>query len=152
LKLLHPGLARRRRLSLLIPAVIGFLFFALAVAGAVPNIRFIATAKRTQGHFIGAVTKIGGNHGGSFYRPMFRYQAADGSIRSFTARSGSSDQPYADGQAVTVLYDPAHPEDARLNGFYELWIGPVVLGVTGLFLIALGISLFGAIRRRDAGR
>lgn len=135
---------------MLIPAAIGSLFLLLAAASAAPDIGFVLRAARTEGRFVGAVTRQGGNHGGTFYRPMFHYRTADGSIRTFTARGGSTSQPYADGDKAVILYDPANPSDARLNGFFALWIGPVVLGGCGLFLILLGLGLFGAVRRRDA--
>ncbi len=40
---------------------------------------------------------------------------------------------YKVGDKVRVFYDPAQPEDARLDFFLELWLGPMVLG--GLALI-----------------
>jgi hypothetical protein len=52
------------------------------------------------------------------------------------ANSDGSDA-YADyrvGDRVGVFYDPEQPEDARLDLFLELWLGPIVMGSLALIM------------------
>ncbi len=121
-------------LGILIPFLAGVVFLAGAVALAVPSIAFVARAVRTQAVFVGSVTRIGGSHGGSFHHPEFRFQTSDG--RSFVVSShfGSTDQPYATGDTVPVLYDPEDPDRSEIDSILELWLTPLALAIVGLGL------------------
>ena len=121
-------------LGLLIPFSVGVIFLAGAIALAVPRIAFVARAARTQAVFVGSVTRIGGSHGGSFHHPEFRFHTGDG--RSFVVSShfGSTDQPYATGDTVPVLYDPGDPERSEIDSILQLWLSPLALSIVGLGL------------------
>ena len=51
---------------------------------------------------------------------------------------GDYDPPWSEGDEVAVLYDPANPARADLDGFFNRWLLPLVLGVFGVVLLACG--------------
>ena len=126
----------------------GIAIFLSALFTAEPDVAFFIRADRVEGKFVGAITRKGGSHGGAFYHPMFSYAARDGSIRTFTAKGGSSSRPYADGAKVPVYVDPQHPEQARLNSVLDVWLLPIALAVAGALLTGIGLILRRALQRK----
>lgn len=74
---------------------------------------------------------------------------ADAEGRDRRTTSGGSDF-YADiavGDRITVYYDPADPDSARLDLFLELWIVPLLLGSFSLVLLLAGAVVVSSLRR-----
>ena len=63
---------------------------------------------------------------GRTYSPIVEFEA-DGRAVRFEGQNSSDPPVYRVGQRVEVLYDPARPEAARINNFYELWLAPLLL-------------------------
>jgi hypothetical protein len=59
---------------------------------------------------------------------------------------GSSSGSYLVGESVEVLVSPAQPDQATLNYFSDLWLGPILTGVLGA-----GCLLTGLMGRRATG-
>ncbi len=137
----------RRSTALLIPFVVGLLFLSGAAVTFARTLNFVIGASRTEASFAGSVSKSGGNHGGRFLYPRFRFIAADGRTRTVTSRSGSTDQPYGDGDKITVLYDPRDPEHAEIDSIW-LWIAPLFLAPFGLFFSAIPAIVWLLLRRK----
>ncbi|WFU37380.1 DUF3592 domain-containing protein [Bradyrhizobium sp. CB82] len=121
--------------------LVGLLLLALGLFKVGGTVAFLARAERTEARFVGAVARSAGNHGGTFLYPRFRFLTVDGRSITFTSSSGSTDQPYSDGERVEIVYDPRRPEDARLPSFLTLWIAPVLLCCGG-FLLTGGAIFF----------
>ena len=78
---------------------------------------------------------------GEAYYPVVEFVALDGKRRNVQLNEGSFPAAYEVGDEVTVLYEPDHPLDARINSFGSsagMWILP---GITGI----LGIAFLGAV-------
>jgi hypothetical protein len=76
-----------------------------------------------------------------YYFPVVEFVAADGRPHTVHMTEGSSVPSHEVGDEVTVLYDPEHPLDSRIQslGSYALmWILP---GITGI----LGLGFLGAV-------
>lgn len=76
-----------------------------------------------------------------YYYPLVEFIARDGRRHSVQMTEGSSSPSHEVGDQVTVLYEPGHPLDARIQSFASaamLWIVP---GITGL----LGLAFLGAV-------
>jgi hypothetical protein len=76
-----------------------------------------------------------------YYYPVVDFVSADGRSHSVQMTEGSSAPSHEIGDEVTVLYNPAHPLEARIKSFgsYALmWILP---GITGI----LGLAFLGAV-------
>jgi Protein of unknown function (DUF3592) len=67
------------------------------------------------------------------YAPVVRFTTGDGREIEFHGRGGS-DRGFAQGDRVTVIYDPANPIHARIVSFLDLWLPTVAaFGVAVLF-------------------
>jgi hypothetical protein len=74
-----------------------------------------------------------------FYHPVIRFVTARGQHVTFQATQGSESRPaYQIGQSVGILYNPQHPEDARLDTWFSRW-GPVDNLLFGFLFLLLGI-------------
>ena len=69
-----------------------------------------------------------------FYYPVIEFTANDGHKREVQLNEGS-DSPYYEKGEITVLYDPDHPLDARIQsagGNALMWVLPGITGILGL--------------------
>jgi hypothetical protein len=114
--------------------LVGLILLGLGLFELGSTIAFLARAEQTDARFAGAVARSGGNHGGTFLYPTFQFVTSDGRSVTFASSSGSTGQPYSDGERVRIAYDPRRPDDARLLSFLTLWIAPVLLCGAGLLL------------------
>jgi hypothetical protein len=76
-----------------------------------------------------------------YYYPVVEFTASDGRRRSVQMSEGSWPPSHEVGEEVTVLYDPEHPLDARIQSAGSnvlMWILP---GITGI----LGLGFLGAV-------
>ena len=135
-----------RRIALAVPLVIGLLFAVAAMATFVRTALFVAGAARTDATFVGSVSRAGGRSGGTFLYPQFRFTTDRGQVVTMTSSSGSTEQPYADGETAPVLYDPSHPERAELDT-YMVWIVPLFLAPFALVFTLVPAGFIALSRR-----
>ena len=61
--------------------------------------------------------------------------------------SGSNPPDFHVGQEVDILYNPQNPYDVKVNSFWEIWGGPLILaGLGGIFLLVGLTKLTSVIR------
>jgi hypothetical protein len=76
-----------------------------------------------------------------YYYPVVEYVSADGRPHSVQMAEGSSRPAHEVGDDVTVLYNPQHPLEARIQSFGSdalMWIVPGITGILGIaFLCAV---------------
>lgn len=80
------------------------------------------------------------------YTPVVRFTTADGREIEFHGRGGS-DSALAEGDRVTVIYDPADPIRARIVSFLDLWL-PTVAAFGVSILLGSCVWLSRRSRRR----
>lgn len=119
------------RLPLVVVALIGVAILTLGAYQTIDTVAFVVGAERTEARFTGAAVRIGGNHGGAFFHPIFEFVTPAGRTIDFTLSSGSTEQPYSAGDRVPILHDRARPQNARLNSFITLCLIPLVLDAAG---------------------
>jgi Protein of unknown function (DUF3592) len=78
--------------------------------------------------------------GGDTYSPVFSY-SVDGKPYEYESVNSSSPPSNEVGDVVTLLYNPDNPAKARQNSFWELWLLPLVLCPSSIFMIALSIFI-----------
>lgn len=85
------------------------------------------------------------------YYPVVEFTAANGRQVEFQSNSGSSPPSYNQGEQVSVLYEPSSPEAAKINGFFSLWGGALIIaGFGSVFgLIGGGIMAYVALKSRS---
>ena len=70
-----------------------------------------------------------------YYFPVVEYVSADGRRHTVHMTEGSSVPSHEVGDQVTVLYDPQHPLEARIQSFGSsalLWVLPGITAIIGL--------------------
>ncbi len=121
-------------------AFLGVCVLAIAILPYQSTRHFLNESAKTTG----TVIELRPSRSGSTrtYLPIVQFNSPDG--RTFTfAHSVSSYPPsFSEGQKVEVLYRKTNPQDAKIQGFFSLWIGTFILGIIGtMFLTAAGIAL-----------
>lgn len=104
------------------------------------------------GSAIGTVVRLEeseSNEGGTVYSPVVEF-TANGQTHSFESGNASDPPDYEVGDEVKVLYDPAAPNEARIESFAELWLMPILLIPAMLLGMLIVNGVFGwlAIRGR----
>jgi hypothetical protein len=82
------------------------------------------------------------------YRPVVEFTAPNGSKVHITGSGGSNPPAYARGDKVRVLFDPANPEQAKIDSFMEQSFGPLILGGMGAIFGLVGGGMVGFMVRR----
>lgn len=98
---------------------------------------------RTAAHTEGVVTDVvRDRRPGLLYRVVFatvvRFQDEKGKWHQFAEPISSNPPPYQRGQRVPVLYDPAAPGAAVIDGFLGRFLVPTIFTVLGLVMLVLG--------------
>jgi hypothetical protein len=88
--------------------------------------------------------------GDDVYYPRVRFLTPASEPMEFTGSVGSSPAAFDVGEAVAVLYNPTDPRDARIDSFFQLWFGPLVMGFLGLVFTAVGGGAVIAFVRSNA--
>jgi len=130
---------------------LGVVFIAIGVLTASGARRFLATAAAAEGRIVDytADRDLSDDDDQVMYTPVIEFTTSDERVLRFTAGTSSSSRP-AVGRQVTVLYDPAQPERARLKSWAALWMLPVIFGGMGAVLAVLGVTLGIVLRPRRA--
>lgn len=74
------------------------------------------------------------------YKAVFQFKTADGNDYTVTSQLNAYPPTHKPGEAVTVLYAPAHPEAARIKSFWELWFFTTV--ATAITLVFLAFRIY----------
>ena len=83
----------------------------------------------------------------SYFYPIVQFHTAREQVVEFEGNDGS----LRAGDSVRVLYDPANPQDARLDSWSSRWGAGTVPLAIGLVLIAVGAVLYRLLRPVEAG-
>jgi hypothetical protein len=125
---------------------IGVVVLIVGAVVFVRTVQFVAGAERVTGTVID-LSRETDSEGGSVYRPVVRFTTREGEAVQFVSSVGSSPPSAEPGDRVDVLYDREDPYDAKLGGFFDLWMPTGIAVVVGGGFI--GIALF--IRHRTRG-
>ena len=67
---------------------------------------------------------------------VVEYQPRDGVVYKIESDGAESYQSFKIGDRLTVFYEADDPENARLDLFWEIWIGPIVMSaITGIVIL-----------------
>ncbi|QQR69684.1 MAG: DUF3592 domain-containing protein [Alphaproteobacteria bacterium] len=123
----------------LMAVLFGAVFVGLALWQGQETQDFLAVSVRVPGKVI----QMEASHGSdsTTYRPIFEYTTKDGQTLTHRSEMSSNPPTYHRGEEVEVLYDPAYPEKAKINGFFSLWGLPVILGAFGCVPLLIGLFM-----------
>lgn len=75
------------------------------------------------------------------YAAVVRYRGPGGESLLVESKTTSNPPIYAVGENVEVLFDPANPYDARINGFTDFWLWPLLMSVIGGTFFLGGLAM-----------
>jgi len=119
--------------------LVGLLVLGKSTSVVIDRRHEIATAARGDGVVIDLIASRDSES--ETYHPRVRFTTANGEAVEFTGSMGSDPPGFDIGEQVSVLYDPANPNDARIDAFFQLWFAPLMLGILGTFFITAGGGL-----------
>jgi hypothetical protein len=121
---------------------IGALLLAIGAFLVLHTRSFLARAVSAPGMVIENVWKesrsADDEDTGAYY-PRVRFRTASGEPREFVSSTGSSPAAYDSNEAVTVLYEPGNPAEATISGFWQVWLGVVILLGLGAIFFSIGV-------------
>ena len=109
---------------------------------------FIAESETAQGKVTELVRSRSGDS--TTYKPVVQFYTKNGELIEFMSSAGSSPPSYDEGEKVEVFYLPENPQNAKINGFFSIWGGPLIVGVLGgiFFLVGIGMVFATANKSR----
>ena len=130
--------------------VAGPVFLLISAVAGLGRARFVHTALATRGvvvdfRYISSVSRLNT----WACAPVFRFTAKNGMSFTVTSHSGQNPCPWRLGDSVRVLYKEDHPERARIDSFFQLWLFPVVFGFLGAVGTYFPLRIF-LLRRRSS--
>jgi hypothetical protein len=128
-------------------ALVGAGLLIGAAALAIHTRGFLETAKHAPGTVIEMII-VRDNDGSVTYKPLVEFTAMNGATVSFASNSSSNPPSYRVGEEVGVLYAPDDANDARIDSFGSLWLGPIILGGIGSVFAAIGFGILVVAARR----
>lgn len=124
-------------------SVIKYLFSAIGVAllaGAFylyqSKQEFLEKADRVQGTVVELIAKRSDKS--TTYAPVVVFKTKKGQEIKYFSSVSSNPPSYSEGENVEMLYDPQNPHDASINGFFSLWLGPLILSILGAIFFIIG--------------
>lgn len=126
----------------------GLIFAAIGLWAWAGDRALAETGTRARGTVID-LTLRRDSDSGSTYRPVVEFHDARGTRHEFVGSVGSSPPAYSRGETVSVIYDPAAPDRAMIDGFMDRYFLPLMFGgMGGVFAAFGGGLLFFLVRRR----
>lgn len=102
---------------------------------------FVAEATRAEGTVVELIRSESSSS--ATYKPVVNFVSQKGEKIEFVSSVSSNPPSYSKGQKVEILYLPAEPQNAEINGLFSIWGSSIILGgMSGVFfLIGAGIIL-----------
>ncbi|WP_114520998.1 DUF3592 domain-containing protein [Altererythrobacter sp. ZODW24] len=127
---------------------VGLLFAGIGFLASSGTRELANTGLRTSGTVI-AMSDSRDSDGGRSYAPLVEFYDANGKRHEFSSRVSSNPPRFSRGETVPVIYDPAKPNRAMIDGFMDRYLMPLIFGgIGGIFAIIGGGLLFAYWRRR----
>jgi len=109
---------------------------------------FVVHALTAQGVVVDFETHR--SDGSTMYAPVVSFHATDGQEYQFVSSVSSSSPAYNRNEEVEVLYQENNPQAGKINSFFMLHLGELILGFLGsvFFLIGGGIIAAGYFKNK----
>ena len=120
--------------------VVGGAFLLVAMVSCFYTMHFVQAAVRAEGMVTEMVSETG-KDGDKSYAPTFRFHDASGAEYTVSSRMYQSPPEFQVGEAVKILYLPNNPKNARIDGFWQVWGLPVIMGMSGGLTLLIGVMV-----------
>ncbi|MCW9024779.1 MAG: DUF3592 domain-containing protein [Gammaproteobacteria bacterium] len=115
-------------------ALVGIILSTVSFYGYLSESAFIDSAIETKGIVTDNI------HKNDMYYPVIQFRDKNNKWYVLPLNRSSSSPMYEKDETVTVLYSPTNPDDAKLDGFFSLWLLTFITGILG-FLFSLSSIL-----------
>ena len=132
--------------------LVGLGMLGGAVYSFVTTWRFIGGAIAAEGVVIALEERWSSADGDYTYFPQVAFETEDRRRFEFTGDTGSQPAAFDVGETVRVLFDPARPETARIDSFFQLWLLPLILGGLGTVFSGFGLAATLSMARESVRR
>ena len=102
---------------------------------------FVEIAITSQGTVVDLV-ELENSSNSISYKPLVQFIDKTGKRIEFLSPSSSNPPSYQNEEKVEVLYNPDSPNDAKLKGLFSIWGGTIIMGILGVTLTIIGVSIF----------
>jgi hypothetical protein len=118
-------------------SLVGILLLGGASLWVYATQRFISKAEKATGTVVEMVPARS-SKGGTTWSPVVEFTTPEGKSVRLRPSFSSSPPAYDVGEKVEVFYRPEAPEKAKLDGFFALYLGPIILGGVGFIFFSVG--------------
>ncbi len=122
------------------------MFAGIGTVAFVADQRMVESALHAEGMVVALDLRSGND--GSVYAPVVRWQDRSGIAHEFTSRAGSNPAAYEQGETVPVIYPPDEPGRAKIDGFWDRYLLPLIFAGLGSVFTVIGALLVGSYLRR----
>ena len=123
-------------------ALLGIACLAGGVVWWQSTSRFVQSAGHADGTVIEIVEKRD-RDGGITFSPIVEFTDHQGQQRKYYSTTSSNPSMYSVGDKVVILYDRDRPDSAKINHWFDIYIGPLFLTIigSGFFLIGTVVAI-----------
>lgn len=130
-------------LAFFIPFLIGSIFLIIGGVEIINLSRLLLVSEETEGTVV--YMNVYSDSDGVTYSPDVKFTTRYGEVIRFTDDISTYPAGFKVGDSATVIYDPMHPQNARIKSFSRLWLFPGIFVLVGLIPIGLGIYFFAKV-------
>jgi hypothetical protein len=136
-----------KNIFFLIFAVVGLGSMYLAYVLYASSADLVAHGIKAQGQVIQNIEDISDDS--TTYHPKIQFTTAEGENIQFTSNTSTNPPAFGIGQGVNILYPKGAPDQAVIDDFLFLWLGPLIAGGLGIMFFGIGTWLFYSNSRSD---
>ena len=114
----------------------GVVLLGLSGKSLMDDRRFLAKAAVATGVVVDIARVVDQDDEVAYY-PVVEFTTAREQVVRFEADEATPDPDRQLGASVRILYDPANPQDARLDTFMSRWGLSIVMGTLGLGFVLI---------------
>ncbi len=124
--------------------LIAVIMLSIAFFSTLQAIRTIRNEKAADGQIVEVIERqsnyVENGQRQVYSFPVVEFSLPDGQSQRVELKDGTWPPAYKAGQPATILYDPQHPENARIKsptGALLLWLLPGITGTIGLVFLLI---------------
>ena len=130
---------------------VAVLMLTIAAISAIGSGRILARERTATGSVVDTVIRQAAD-GTLYYRPVVVFALPDGAQRRLQLTEESTAPAYEVDEAVTIAYDPARPDNARIKtsaSTAAIWILPLIMGILGAAFLVATLFAWWVLRSGD---
>jgi hypothetical protein len=130
---------------------VAVLMLAIGAISALSSGRALVRERTAPGSVVELAIRQA-TDGTLYYRPVVVFALPDGVQRTLELTEESTTPDYDVDEMVTIAYDPAQPDNARIKtsaSTAALWILPLIMGILGAAFLGAALFAWWVLRSGD---